>query len=129
MPECQAISRPLDFIWLAFAVFLALIVVLRMQHFGLHIDESTGAGKFLFEVSNPEGFSGAVFLHVFEHFSFLRRPNRQLFENAGEAFESWKRRSGTVQVLLPSPAMQRALLASSDFKRLWWPGAECHVAG
>ena len=109
-----------------------------MQHFGLHIDESTGAGKlltkdqmnhFLFEVSNPEDFSGAVFLHVFDLFSFLRRPDSQLFENAGEAFESWKRRSGTVQVLLPSPAMQRALLASSDFKRLWWPGAEWHVAG
>eukprot|EP00434_Breviolum_minutum_P043482 symbB.v1.2.038765.t2/scaffold5842.1/size23188/1 len=39
------ILLPLDFIWLAFAVFLALIVVLRMQHFGLHIDESTGVRK------------------------------------------------------------------------------------
>ena len=40
-----------------------------------------------------------------------------------EAFESWKRPNGTRQLSLLLPAMQRALLASLDFKRLWWPGA------
>lgn len=47
MPEYQSISRPLDIIWLALAVLLALAVILWMPYFGLHINESTGTGKLL----------------------------------------------------------------------------------
>jgi len=36
---------PLDFIWLALAVLLALAVILWMPYFGLHINESTGVRK------------------------------------------------------------------------------------
>lgn len=41
---CQVISRPLDLIWFGLAVFLVLVVILWMRHFGLHIDD-TGTGK------------------------------------------------------------------------------------
>lgn len=39
------ISRPLDLIWLALTVLLVLVVILRMAHLGLHIDQTTGAGS------------------------------------------------------------------------------------
>ena len=47
LSECQAIWRPLDFIWLALTVLLALAVILWMPYFGLHINESPGTGKLL----------------------------------------------------------------------------------
>eukprot|EP00434_Breviolum_minutum_P014520 symbB.v1.2.012805.t1/scaffold884.1/size313170/17 len=36
---------PLDLIWLALTVLLVLVVILRMAHLGLHIDQTTGLGK------------------------------------------------------------------------------------
>lgn len=43
---CQVISRPLDLIWFCLAVFLVLVVILWMRHFGLHMDD-TGTGELM----------------------------------------------------------------------------------
>ena len=54
---CQVISRPLDLIWFGLAVFLVLVVILWMRHFGLHMDD-TGTGELIFH--RGASFSRAV---------------------------------------------------------------------